>query len=289
DKVYPRLGITIENQWNGRIGELSILRVTTPAGIELSHCPREIETSNAQTNTYRINLADDLFSKHIKDIDNFFSINCIMAVPNPQKILGNIPIATKYIEIEAKYNYELETAFDIEIKESKTPEEESYKGILQLTSDDFTVNLKNINKLGVYIEEVIKINLECLNANPSSAESLISSSVIYDNEQKEQLTNNVKLCAQDKGVLSPTTVEIIEWSAENILTQTERAKRNLDFFDNSVHHGKKIELNDEINKAKVIFDKAIMHINKVKEMNIEIPESSVTKIQEVSTKLQIIN
>lgn len=289
DKVYPRLGITIENQWNGRIGELSILRVTTPTGIELSHCPREIETTNPQTNTYRIKLSDDLFSKHVENIDIFFSINCIMDVPKPEKILGNIPIATKYIEIEAKYNYELETAFDIEIKESKTPEEERYKEILQLTSDDFAVNLKNINKLGVYIEEVIKINAECLNANPSSAEGLISSSTIYDNEQREQLTNNVKLCTQDKGVLSLTTAEIIEWSADNIITQTERAKRNLDFFDSSVQPDKKIELNNEINKAKLIFDKAIMHIAKIKGMNIQIPEISVTKIQELPTKLQIIN
>ena len=123
----PRLGITIDNQWEGKVKQIRNLIIYIPESIEIGACldsfePYDIikeEEKQKGYNAYK--LRDEIIkeSNRFKNIENFITINCRLNIPSYKvnSLLGKTPITTKYFKVTVDYVYELEKGISVSIKE----------------------------------------------------------------------------------------------------------------------------------------------------------------------------
>jgi hypothetical protein len=141
EDTRPRFGITLENQWNGKIKDIKELNILLPVGMSLEriqmevlkedgyietetlHCNgwfKEIPTGDIDFTTYQ--LTDQGKRKFELPIETYKSIRCIIDIDNEAigTILGNTPISTKYYRVLTKYQYEFSKTTSVTIEKTTT-------------------------------------------------------------------------------------------------------------------------------------------------------------------------
>jgi len=125
-QTMPRLGITLQNQWEGKIKEIKSLHIEIPDSISIVDCDYEFSGPWRGTDegfvTYML---VEIENERLKDIESYRSINCRLRVDDPYELLGNTPLSIKYYRINTDYIYELEKPIIITVLEP-----EGFKSIL---------------------------------------------------------------------------------------------------------------------------------------------------------------
>jgi len=128
----PRLGITIENQWNGKIKNISNLIIQIPKSMELEYHEKEDVYCNGwfeptdyseidedlQDDGYKTYMITEEGRKTIKfPIETFESIRCLIEIDkaNVEDVLGITPLATHYYRVYVTYNYYIESSVSVSI------------------------------------------------------------------------------------------------------------------------------------------------------------------------------
>ena len=120
----PVLGITLENQWEGKIKRINEIVIYIPEDIELDETScnvgfEEFENPDYSQEGYRsYKLADDVKdSDPMKEITEFKSFRCRLKAPKDKAeiIMGGVPFATIYFRARADYIYELKAETSAEV------------------------------------------------------------------------------------------------------------------------------------------------------------------------------
>ncbi|HLC67103.1 MAG TPA: DUF4112 domain-containing protein [Candidatus Nanoarchaeia archaeon] len=134
-----RLGITIENVWEGKVSALRNLTLKIPDSMNLVDCESnkgfrsvpctcdmpECEPILADaTCTPRYTRIWKLLPsavQRIKDIEKFESFSCRVKIDPAARdaVLGNVPLATHYFKVIAEYDYALDASTPITVKPSE--------------------------------------------------------------------------------------------------------------------------------------------------------------------------
>jgi len=121
--VYPertvRLGVTLENQWRGKIKKIEELVIEIPKSMEISHCENIEKPAPEENEDYRSYHFENLDILRYRDIKTFKSFFCILEVTDGESLLGTTPIATRYYRISTRYTYELESVTQVSVKEER--------------------------------------------------------------------------------------------------------------------------------------------------------------------------
>ncbi|MBI2574468.1 hypothetical protein HYV82_01130 [Candidatus Woesearchaeota archaeon] len=108
DFTQPFIGVTLSNNWQGRIESLTELRIELPKGFEIdaenpdscSHAFKFVETGDDGYNVYGLDIDKERVSdpEAFTDIEKFQSFRCLLKVKDDQinEILGGTPISVKY-------------------------------------------------------------------------------------------------------------------------------------------------------------------------------------------------
>ena len=109
----PKIGFTIENNWDGKIKEVTLLKIMIPKGLELDNnsCDysfMRLETEESTT-TYKI-------TEQIGEINTHRSFNCRTKVIDLNYLLGNAPLSTKEISVSVEYIFESKKQIQIDVK-----------------------------------------------------------------------------------------------------------------------------------------------------------------------------
>lgn len=131
NKNELRLGITLENQWKGRLKRINDLVIKVPPSMSIAFCDYNIKADackadECEDGKYAIvyKLQDNAEGgkrgkESLKNMENDFqTINCKVNVENVDSALGDSPIATHYFKVSADYIYELKAAIQITIEKS---------------------------------------------------------------------------------------------------------------------------------------------------------------------------
>ncbi len=118
----PKFGITIENNWKGKIAEIKDLIIYLPDGLELDdYCDRAFQDLTREE--YKLEGYKGYeFTKGIKEsrewknIEVYRSRKCRLRIKDPSKVLGDSPISIKYIKARIDYIYNSEEVININVK-----------------------------------------------------------------------------------------------------------------------------------------------------------------------------
>ena len=146
----PRLGITIENQWGGKIKNITNIIVMIPTSMRLEQSAEGI--CNGWFEEVGINTLDDALQdsnyrsykmteslrKDInkKPIDTFITRICTVEVDDVDEILGNTPVATHYYRVYAEYIYSAASTISVTVKKTKNTKTELLDCIQTCQDDD---------------------------------------------------------------------------------------------------------------------------------------------------------
>ncbi|MBW3000203.1 hypothetical protein KY339_06035, partial [Candidatus Woesearchaeota archaeon] len=123
--VQPRLGVTLDNKWRGKIKKLNDLTIKVPEGMTLTGCDFNIEPVDGTeeereceggvcryTKVYKMKKSEGgrMGLDRVKDITAFISFRCRIAIEPGAipDILGRVPVATHFFKVTADYTYELD-------------------------------------------------------------------------------------------------------------------------------------------------------------------------------------
>jgi hypothetical protein len=130
-----RMGITLTNTWLGKLKEVTDMYIVMPKEVEMigtddfasctgkrhyifkkSDC-QEIEEAEEGCdddihNVYRIELGNTT----MKDIEVFETFLCRLKVSDSSRLLGDLPITTKYFKVATKYDYNIFEKIGIDVK-----------------------------------------------------------------------------------------------------------------------------------------------------------------------------
>jgi hypothetical protein len=119
--IKPRLGVTLENQWYGRILNITELIIQIPNSMELVNCDHDIKDSNCQ-NTKEQDYNSYCLSKVALNklnakgpIETFRSFRCFINIKDRKAVLGATPIATHYFRAKIRYNYQIDASTYIDV------------------------------------------------------------------------------------------------------------------------------------------------------------------------------
>lgn len=124
----PRLGITIDNQWEGKVRKIKDIIIYIPEGVGMGGCMNSfkiydsINDEEKQEGYDAYNLNDDVKEDlRFKNIENFITENCVLNIPqySVNNFLGKTPITTKYFKVTVEYEYELEKGISVSVIEPK--------------------------------------------------------------------------------------------------------------------------------------------------------------------------
>lgn len=120
----PYLGITIKNQWSGNIKNISEMIVQIPKGMEFfDDCDKKFdvvtEGIDPDYNGYKLNNRGVRYFKMPieKDEINYRSLRCLMQIKDKSRVLGDVPLTTKYFRTTISYDYELFQNVRVNIKQ----------------------------------------------------------------------------------------------------------------------------------------------------------------------------
>jgi len=115
------LGITIQNDWDGIIKDVTELNVYVHDSIELIRCDHEMENKGhvdeeqANYNVYSLIVPN----RRTQNISDYETITCSVNAIDPESLLGGESIITRYFRVSTKYIYELEKSTPIEVAETE--------------------------------------------------------------------------------------------------------------------------------------------------------------------------
>jgi hypothetical protein len=129
DKLVTTLGITIDNNWEGKVKEIKRLFVIVPSefivhdvtglGVFKKNCKDLGESDkgcdDALYNIYQIN--PYAAGAKNKEFDTFKTYRILLESPASMysRLLGGAPVSTKYFKVMVEYDYALETKMTVEI------------------------------------------------------------------------------------------------------------------------------------------------------------------------------
>jgi hypothetical protein len=108
------VGITLSNIWDGKINELNRLILSMPQymSLENNECSgREFEqlADNSDGISYKL-------KEPIKDITDFKTIRCPIRITSKTGILGQAPLAIRYLKVETNYSYTIKQEKSISVR-----------------------------------------------------------------------------------------------------------------------------------------------------------------------------
>ncbi|MBU1704248.1 MAG: hypothetical protein KJ922_02705 [Nanoarchaeota archaeon] len=139
--AQPRLGITLQNQWNGKIKDINELYVMVPIGMSLEQIEIERLTDQGETKTETaycngwfekvpspepefnmFKLTKEGIRKFELPIQTYKSIRCLLEIESDDVdiVLGNTPISTKYYKVITKYDYEFTQTVSVTVEKTET-------------------------------------------------------------------------------------------------------------------------------------------------------------------------
>ena len=130
------LGITLKNEWEGKIEDVATLTIITPKYVKLikddtteNYCLnyKFDEECNDDTCEYKLNQD----SERIGSVETYVSLRCPISIEQGkyEDFLGDTPLTIKYFKVTADYQYVFEQAITINVKESDYRSEERNKEI----------------------------------------------------------------------------------------------------------------------------------------------------------------
>jgi len=138
NSLKPKLGITIENRWEGKLREIDQMLIQTPLHMTIkkgdcdqTHPFDELTDADPDYNTYALS---DYGKNKLAGIEGYSQpIKCRLTV-DPE-ILGPTPVTTKYIRVNISYVYEIYDSIDIDVKFRKDREEQTTSANSRYFSD----------------------------------------------------------------------------------------------------------------------------------------------------------
>ena len=123
-----RIGITLDNQWEGKIKKLNDLTIKIPPSMELVDCDanknfRKVEASIEESengkylSVYKL-MPTALLRMHDLEAHESFACRVSINSANRQAVLGNVPLATQYVKVIADYDYALPISTTVTVKPS---------------------------------------------------------------------------------------------------------------------------------------------------------------------------
>lgn len=119
----PYLGITIENQWSGNIKNINEMIVQIPRGMEFfKNCDEKFDVvtegvTDPNYNVYALNDRGKRYFKMPIEKERYRSLRCLMQIKDKNRVLGDVPLTTKYFRTTISYDYELEQDVSVNIKQ----------------------------------------------------------------------------------------------------------------------------------------------------------------------------
>ncbi|MFO8016621.1 MAG: hypothetical protein R6U32_05945 [Candidatus Woesearchaeota archaeon] len=124
-----KLGITLENGWEGKIKEVNDIIIKIPESLEIIYCDHAFEKrpcreDECEDGKYSVvytikDQAEEgrLGLNSIKNVKGYHSIACRARPKNINMLMGSYPLVTKYFKTTVDYVYELEKSTSVMIKE----------------------------------------------------------------------------------------------------------------------------------------------------------------------------
>lgn len=125
------LGITVTNQWDGKLLKIKSFEFTLPAGMKLSET-KTPSTSGEVSSPYECSgfkfscaagendatVCTLIDPSKITEIESYKTFRCPVELANKDRILGESPISILYFRANVEYDYEIEKYTTLRIKES---------------------------------------------------------------------------------------------------------------------------------------------------------------------------
>lgn len=132
-QVLPSLGVSITNNWYGRLTSVESVEIVVPSAVQLQNCEstRDVaESSNpdypsAFYNVYQVNDEGIIYMNELilNDEDDFIiqNVRCQMLVDKNAMLSGSslLTPVTKTIFVNAKYNYQIKESKNIVVAENE--------------------------------------------------------------------------------------------------------------------------------------------------------------------------
>lgn len=146
--IPPTFGITVSNRWQGKLLRIKKLVIYIPEGFSIKtgtpgsvqqrgdcshkfdpYTPTEEEHQEGYV-AYALNERDPVMVHlaELQEIRAFQTFRCRLSIDNPDKILGDTPITTRYFKATVEYDYVTSKSTSVQVKEGlyssvKPPEE----------------------------------------------------------------------------------------------------------------------------------------------------------------------
>lgn len=115
------LGITLQNDWDGIIKDVTELNIYLHDSMDLIRCDHEFENKGhvdeeqVSYNVYSLIVPN----RRTQNISDYETIRCSVRVLDPESLLGDESIITRYFRVSTKYIYELEKSTPVEVAETE--------------------------------------------------------------------------------------------------------------------------------------------------------------------------
>jgi len=134
--IAPTFGVTISNEWDGKLLSIKKLIIYIPEGFEINtgasgdpqargDCTNKFDpytpTEDEKQDGYTAYVLDPLdpTMQHLPElqaVSGFQTFRCMLTISDVDKILGTTPITTKYFKATAEYNYITSKSTSVEVK-----------------------------------------------------------------------------------------------------------------------------------------------------------------------------
>ncbi|MBU0536141.1 MAG: hypothetical protein KKE20_04195 [Nanoarchaeota archaeon] len=131
EKSELRIGITLQNRWQGEIKNINDLYIKIPPSMSIAFCdynfkPEQCSGDECEdgkySKVYRLQKSTEegrRGSETINNIQYFQTFNCKLNIDNPDAALGATPFATHFFKVSTDYTYELRESIPVTIEEHK--------------------------------------------------------------------------------------------------------------------------------------------------------------------------
>ena len=130
---YSYIGVTVENQWQGKINNVTGVIIQLPSNIELEKYDNDKDFCRGtfkyirEEEGYKIYEITGEGIREIKTpIDQYKSWRCSIKIPKGKEALGDTPVTTYYYRAGVEYFYEIEERINLQI--NNIPEEKTQLG-----------------------------------------------------------------------------------------------------------------------------------------------------------------
>lgn len=117
EPLQKSIGMTIRNQWAGKVLKIKNLEIILPDGVKLKDNKCGAHEFTKSDNTYTMVDAES----RLGEIETYKSIRCTILVDKPDfpTVLGETPVGIRYLKINTEYDYSLSKTLGVSVKERK--------------------------------------------------------------------------------------------------------------------------------------------------------------------------